>query len=319
MAMFAGRKTGRGVIAQVKKEILKHGGPALALAHNGKIMLSSGPHKDYLKEILPDFPGTKVINNTIRAQFQAAAFEATRVGDTKGGDFVFGSNRIYDHFFGDIYPLHTKKAEKETYKVEAFISREFVKNADGHVFTAICGADKKRVFYREELPTIMVDIPTLIATLMKAKDIETINGVPVAPIRKLYNARGYDAAYRLICLGELRILMHYANQEGSQAAYRDYLIRKELYLLERKDTYKLTKESSFYVATDGSIRNILKHERPIYNLSPDERFQKRCDAIARWVDAKLQPVVTDLEYTAAVTPAARPTQSSLLRTAGMAA
>lgn len=305
--MFAGRKTGRGVITQVKKEILKHGGPALALAHNGRIILSSGPHKDYLTQISPDFPGTGVTNNTTRAQFQAAAFEATRIGDTKGGDFVFGGDRIYDHFFIDIYPDPAKrqKAEQETRKVEAFISREFVKNADGHIFTAVCGANKARIFYSEELPTMMVDIPSLIAALLKSKDIKTINGVAVEPIRNLYNKGGHDAAYRLICLNELRILLHFANDTGSQPAYRDYLTRKEFYLLERKATYQATKQ--------------IKHERPIYNLSQSERAQRRYDAIARWISVKLQPVATDLEYTAVVTSATRPTQSSLLKTVGMAA
>ncbi len=303
--MFAGRKTGRGVITQVKKEILKHGGPALALAHNGRIILSSGPHTDYIKQVAPEFPGTKVSNNTVRAQFQAAAFEATRIGDTKAGDFVFGNDKIYTHFYGNLYRDQEDKAEHETHKVEAFISREFVKNADGHVFTAVCGATKVRIFYSEELPTMMVDIPLLIAALLKSKDIKTINGVAVEPIRNLYNKRGHDAAYRLICLNELRILMHYAFDKGSQAAYRDYLIRKEFYLLERKAIYQATGQK--------------KHERPIYNRSRDERAQRRYDAIARWINIKLQPVATDLEYTAVMTSATRPTQSSLLKTVGMVA
>jgi hypothetical protein len=142
---FGTVKTGEEFIDIAVSEIFARGGMNVCLRHNHRGQLSSGPMRTYLKEIEPDFVGIPVADNTIRAEFQAAAFNATRIGDTVAGKFVF--DHVYDHF-KKIYPSKALKAKRdvENYKVEAFISRSFVENLDGHVFTAACGADKNRIY-----------------------------------------------------------------------------------------------------------------------------------------------------------------------------
>lgn len=294
---FGTVKTGEEFIDIAVVEIFSLGGMAVCLRHNHRGQLSSGPMQAYLKKIEPDFPREDITNNTIRAEFQAAAFNATRIGDTVAGDFIF--NHVYGHF-DKVYPDpidYSRKGSKEVYKVEAFISRSFVENLDGHVFTASCGASKERIYYNEEIPTLIETIPNLIDSLLKAEDIKTVNGVAIKKYRKLFARKGYDAVYQYLCLNEQRLLLHYARATGSQAAFRDYLTRKELYQLERKDTFAKNGASTSFVATDGTMRTVLKHERPVYNRTKRQRWHRRMMALLNWTITHGQPVVKDPSYT----------------------
>lgn len=293
---FGFAQTGEEFIDIAISEIFARGGMVACLRHNHRSQLSSGPMRVYLDNIEPDFPATKVFNNTLRAEFQAAAFQATRIGDTSAGDFIFG--HVYDHFLG-IYPDDKDETKRnvETYKVEAFISRSFVANLDGHVFTAACGADKNRIYRGEEIPTFIEAIPALIDSLLKAEDIKTVNGVAIEKYRKLFARKGYDAVYQYLCLSELRLLLHYARATGSQAAFRDYLTRKEMYQLERKDTFLKNGARTSYTATDGTVRTVLKHERPVYNRTKRQRWHRRMMALLNWTITHSQPVVKDPSYT----------------------
>jgi hypothetical protein len=259
--MFAGRKTARGVNAQIDRRVIKYG-PRKAFRVCGRLMLSSGPHEKYLDDVEPGFS-----KNDIRAEFQAAAFETTIIGKTPIGRYVFRKDRIYVHF-GKLYPgkKNERKRQKETEAVESHISRLFVCSSNGHAHTAVCGANKKRIFYRVELHALAVDIPDLIDALLKNDDITHVNEVPVDKIRTLYNTGKHDAAYRLICLSELRLMARCARraEEKSKTAlalwfWKEYAERKELYLLERKDAW-------------GSDP---KGMRPIYNLDANARLLRR--------------------------------------------
>lgn len=294
---FGTVKTGKEFIDIAVPEIFARGGMAVCLRHNHRGQLSSGPMLFCLNNIEPDFLAGKVENNTVRAEFQAAAFNATRIGETVAGAFVF--DHVYDHF-SKAFPNpkdYATKGYKEVRKVEAFISRSFVANLDGHVFTAACGADKNRIYRGEEIPTFIETIPTLIDSLLKAEDIKTVNGVAIEKYRKLFARKGYDAVYQYLCLNELRLLLHYARATGSQAAFRDYLTRKEMYQLERKDTFLANGASTNFVATDGTMRTVQKHTRPVYNRTPKERWHRRMMALLNWTITHGQPVVKDPSYT----------------------
>lgn len=295
---FGTVKTGEEFIDIAVSEIFTRGGMDICLRHNHRGQLSSGPMRTYLKEIEPDFSAVPVANNTLRAEWQAAAFNATRIGDTVAGKFIF--DHVYDHFnalFPPSDPTKARTGSDETYKVEAFISRSFVANLDGHVFTAACGADKNRIYRGEEIPTFIETIPTLIDSLLKAEDIKTVNGVAIEKYRKLFARKGYDAVYQYLCLNELRLLLHYARATGSQAAFRDYLTRKEMYQLERKDTFLANGASTSYTATNGTLRTVSKHTRPVYNRTKKERWHRRMMALLNWTITHGQPVVKDPSYT----------------------
>jgi hypothetical protein len=295
---FGTVKTGEEFIDIAVDELFSRGGMAVCLRHNHRSQLSSGPVGKYLDEIEPDFPTSEIANNTLRAEWQAAAFNATRIGDTVAGAFIFA--QLYKHFnalYPQTDPVLARIGNKETYKVEAYISRSFVANLDGHVFTAACGASKERIYYNEEIPTLIETIPALIDSLLKAEDIKTVNGVAIEKYRKLFAHKGYDAVYQYLCLNEQRLLLHYARATGSQAAFRDYLTRKELYQLERKDTFTKNGASTSYMATDGTLRTVLKHERPVYNRTKRERWHRRMMALLNWTITHGQPVVKDPSYT----------------------
>lgn len=294
---FGTVKTGEEFIDIAVSEIFARGGMDVCLRHNHRGQLSSGPMPFCLNNIEPDFPAGKVETNTVRAEFQAAAFNATRIGDTVAGAFVF--DHVYNHF-NKAFPNpkdYATKGYKEVYKVEAFISRSFVENLDGHVFTAACGADKNRIYRGDEIPTFIETIPTLIDSLLKAEDIKTVNGVAIEKYRKLFARKGYDAVYQYLCLNELRLLLHYARATGSQAAFRDYLTRKEMYQLERKDTFLANGASTSYTATDGTVRTVLKYERPVYNRTKRQRWHRRMMSLLNWTITHGQPVIKDPSYT----------------------
>lgn len=290
MKLFGKTKTGDGVKAIVSKRLARWG-IVKAFVHNGLIMLSSGPMKEYLEDIETGVVGVLPINNDKRSKVQAKAFGATRIADTRGGDFVFHENRVYKHF-DKMYPAPPRirssdESKKHSRVVETFISCEFIKAVDGHFFTAVCGADKKRVFYEDETRTMMEVVPALIAALMKEKDIKTLNGVPIEKFRKMYNPADYDRTYRYICLTEQRYLLHYSRSGKAVApydsltAFNDYLYRKEFYQLERRDTYSKSGETYRYRDASGSTVVAKKCDRPVYTMSKMERFNRRQQAMKK--------------------------------------
>ncbi len=302
MKLFGKTKTGDGVKAIVGRRLARWG-IVKAFVHNGLIMLSSGPMKEYLEDIDTGVTGNLPVNNTIRSEIQAHAFNATRIVDTFGGKFVFQDHRLYKHFNKTYPPMHGKpsdESKKHSRVVETFISCEFIKAVDGHFFTAVCGADKKRVFYEDETRTMMEVVPALIAALMKEKDIKTLNGVPIEKFRKMYNPADYDRTYRYICLTEQRLLLHYSRSGKATApydaltAFNDYLYRKEFYQLERRDTYSQSGETFRYKDASGSYVTAKKCDRPVYTMNKMERFNRRQEAMKKEAVKYLRNVLAAL-------------------------
>lgn len=184
--MFAGRTTPAGINALVLDEINRLGGLRKAFPHNGRIQLYSGPNKDYLYLAV----GAKT-KNFARAEKQAKekGWNANRIDDTPIGDFIFVDNDLYVW----LQQVHTDpatgliddaKVDMDAKKVTAFASAIFIRAAFGHVKTAVCGADRERVFYETEVPGLCdrnafpPEAETLVAALLDNKDIEIVNGVP---------------------------------------------------------------------------------------------------------------------------------------------
>ena len=249
--MAGGWLTTDEIIALVDEQIACLGKAAFG-NNKGHAQLYSGPSSKVLNLIInpPD-------RNHRRAKDQAAPAAAVLLDDSPIGIFLenIGGVGLYKYCVDNPLMPYNKETE-EADRVMRHVSRKFVSSLWGKVSTAVCGAAKDRVFYSDEIPAFAETIPDLIAKLAKSDDIETINDIPVAKIRKLYDATDYDAAFRLICLGEIRMAGQRARDNRNVDDMQDYLERKEFYLVERSLTW------------NGSA----KAERPIYRMTPEDRL-----------------------------------------------
>jgi hypothetical protein len=239
------------IIALVDAEIVKLGADAFG-PNSGASVLYSGPAQ---LEVLNLIIG-KPERNHNRAKKQAAANDALLIDNTPMGQFIenFNGVGVYAYFLAQ-YAHDPDAGYVEADKVMRHMSRKFIETLWGKVTTAVCGAAKDRVFYQDEIPTFAETIPDLIARLLKSQDIDAINGVAIEKIRNLYKPGNYDAAYRLICLGEIRETLNRARKSGRVEDYQDYLERKEFYLVERAYTWRSTSRA----------------DRKIYSLSCEDR------------------------------------------------
>lgn len=174
----------------------------------------------------------------------------------------------------------------------SFVSALFIRAAHGHVKTAVCGADRERVFCETEIPGLCdrnafpPEAQLLVKELLDNKDIESINGVPVAEFRATYKKSGLEAVYDRICVTELRERWLYAYNTRSADDFADYLDRLELYLIDRDERlYKHTP-----VAARPKVYQDL-------NLPRAERIVARDDSLRRFKAAKF------ITTPAAATPA----------------
>jgi hypothetical protein len=243
------------IIAHIDELIRVHGEAAMFGPNDGFAQLYSGPKKSVLNNIR----GVSRRNHE-RAVEQAKVNKAIILDETPIGKLLdnFSGLNIYDYMKANPFVGASLK-RREADRVMRHVSRPFIASLWGEVSTAVCAAGKDRVFYKDELPTITITIPDLIASLMKLTDITKINGIEVSKIRAAEKSGGYDAAFRLICLGELREAHKRALKSGDVDQYQDYLERREFYMVERNLTWKRMK----------------KGPRPAFALSPKEREVRR--------------------------------------------
>jgi hypothetical protein len=269
--MAGGWLTTDEIITLVDEQIA-HLGKAAFGDNKGHAQLYSGPSSKVLGLIInpPD-------RNHRRAKDQAAPHGTVILDNSPIGVFLENIEGVGLYKYCVANPLMPfGKETEEADRVMRHVSRKFVSSLWGKVSTAVCGAAKDRVFYTDEIPAFAETIPDLIAKLIKSDDIETINGIPAAKIRKLYNAADYDAAFRLICLGEIRMAGKRARDTRNVHDMQDYLERKEFYLVERSLTW------------NGNA----KAERPIYRMSPEDRLMWKQRCMNEFVGAGLRHTIT---------------------------
>lgn len=222
-AKFKGKRKPEAVIRLVAREITRLG--KRAFDHNGRIVLYTGPYKDY---IIGRTTNKEYAQGCV-TQLRAKWFDKSRIGK-----FLFEGYTLYDHFYkvfdGD--PDQEEKASEAIDRVTKYASRRFIKAAFGEVATAVCGANKKRVFYDAELPV-----------LVKNDKITTINGLPRELVKAFYDVNR-DEAYQLICWAELLEAKRKADRTGKKKDRQEYQARLHFFTEERKDVASTMKKHS---------------------------------------------------------------------------
>jgi len=196
----------------------------------GLVQLHSGPWDNILEEIFGIShtalkKAKEEISNYAIAKRQAKRVSAVRLEDTKPGK-ALEARDIY-RFFKGHYP-DPAESKREADKVWAHVSRRFIQALDGDVVTAVCGANRTRIFRNDELPELVIN-----------SHIKTINGVPWPEIRDLYfsdPATGPYKAFLLICRSELRFAMRHAAGAKTNEAVDEAYYRRTYYQIERRHT-----------------------------------------------------------------------------------
>lgn len=193
-------------------------------------LLYSSTSADILKEL---FGKTKAClkraekkSNKGVAPKTAKRIHAATIEDTRMGRMLDAA-AIYA-FFKAAYPLDPAKGVEEADKAWKYLSRKFIQSLSGDIVTVVCGADKGRVFFQDELPEIV-----------RNTKIKTINGVPWAKIRDLYFSdpkNGPYKAFQYICLSELRLASQRAHTEKTKEAIEEYFYKRAFYRAERRMT-----------------------------------------------------------------------------------
>lgn len=118
--------------------------------------------------------------------------------------------------------------------IAGYFSRRYASEPFRHVVTAVCGADHSRTFFQQEFPT-----------LLKNDRVLTINDIDMDAVRRISRTVSLDAAFNLVCLGELR--KAYEKEKASQAGAAktsDYYERLLSYVEERQTVPPLSHAES---------------------------------------------------------------------------
>ena len=193
-------------------------------------LLHSGPRFSILKELFGKNKASlerakKKRANIAIAERTAKRTHAFRLEDMRPGK-VLEAATIYQ-FFQDAYAPDHDAGSREADKVWIYLSRKFTQALSGTVETAVCGADKDRVFRMIELPELMAN-----------SKVKTINSIPWKTVSDLYKSHpvdGPEKAFNLICRSELRLALRRARDEKTSEAIEDYYYRRTYYRLEQRD------------------------------------------------------------------------------------
>ncbi|MER2520973.1 MAG: hypothetical protein ABTQ34_09900 [Bdellovibrionales bacterium] len=240
-------------------------------------------------------------NNHKRAQFWAPLFGAKLIDDMNLSLLVLSDVNssgldIYGYFLKAFGSIDPKSAFREADRVMRYASKYFVDGLWGHVTTSVCGAARNRVFFDTEFPRLDFETVDLVTGLAKSKDIETVNGKPIADIRKLFTMNAVETAYRVVCIHEIDLLRRTAWATASESIMRHCLDVEEFYMVDRQQGWKVAAKELFKGGVP--IPELIKLDRKLtrldrvakrsrsYCCSPVERFSQK--------EAKLHHFVTAL-------------------------
>ncbi len=270
--MFKGDETPDEIIRLVLDKIAAMpDGLREAFAHDGRIQLYTGPNSEYANLLIGPSPDN--YRNGDRAEKQAREWNAKLLDDTSIGKFLFIENNIYKHFWG----IYNKRelVDEAAKEVMTFVSALWIRAAHGDVKTAVCGADRERVFCETEVEGLCdrksypSEAEFLVDRLLDNKDITSINGTPIAVFRALRKSKGAEAVYDRICLAELRERKEHALKTGDKADFEDYLDRLELYRVDKAErVYKATP-----VAARPTVYQELAQPKPERLLLKQKRIE----------------------------------------------
>lgn len=197
------------------------------LWHKEFVIFYSGPSKTVIYILKYD-----PLNNDGRSLRMAGEMDASRINDAQA--FVFLDRQDLDAYFTPVLapsnpnPRKLEAALDSAYaEVWGGISELFAKMDFRRVATAVCGADQKRVFIKDEFPA-----------LIENNHVETINNIDMEAVRKVFREVSAGEAFKLVCLSELKMMFGWAGT-GSKfpvTTWNDYFERIKFYEKEREDT-----------------------------------------------------------------------------------
>lgn len=278
------------------------------------------------ERVAHEISGT-VINNKARAILRSKQLGAMRIEETSAGIYLEEFNGIgtakisgkglWEYFAAN--PLVPNPSDKklQARTVWKHASRLFALAAWGHVSTTVCGAYRGGIYYTVEAPyTINPDHnpppdfamdPALKALFVpRKKPIEYINLVPFNRIEKAYSPRKWEAAHKMICLGEQRMALQDALEgikpdsikKAISLASGDILerpVQTYEYFLESQEAYLVDRERMLAKASTTPIKPTLK--------APIVRQNIREQRLIDFGLAALQAVKTEIEL---LPPSKRP-------------
>lgn len=211
-------------------KVIHRVGFAKALAHTVAGVLYSGPYHTYVGII-------GYARNDTRSEDLASRLDCSRINDTWIAQQL--EKKPLLHYFDKVYAPLVKDFKKLDAVVRAAyntvwggVSTEFARLPFKEIATAVCGAAKKQVFYRYELPELVAN-----------PHIAVCNEIPMEAVLRLYNEVGKDEAFNLVCLSELRMTFRHASGYATRPihAWQDFVDRTHFYQGERAATHATRK------------------------------------------------------------------------------
>ena len=214
----------------VRSEITRRKGATEAFEHQGYSLSYTGP--DVAVSPDPDLfiPYAPRISNLSRTGAWVDALKATGIpavwlDGSPIGKFLFVDNQLYiglrEFFFArGIRDTDTIWAGGD--HVMSRVSRSYIKSAFGYGATAVCGADRERIFYRYEMPA-----------LVNNDKIIAINELPRQMVQDFY-AINKDEAFQVVCWAELLLSKARMEANDNEDTRRDFHQRQYFLNGERK-------------------------------------------------------------------------------------
>lgn len=221
----------------VKNEILPYIDEALSF--EAFVILYSGPSDKIWKSGYPDIKGNNKLSANMAMAFRKTyGFKVSRINNTKAAKELNKHNltAYFTKYYSHTKPHATNK-EIDDFTNAAYaevwrgLSELFAKREFRHAATAVCGADRSRVFVKDELPA-----------LVNTSHLETINGIDFDAVRRIYKEVSPDEAFRLVCLSEINFIYNRTSSDKRIVAkiQADAKRRTHYYDVERSITARIT-------------------------------------------------------------------------------
>lgn len=275
---MAGKKlTSNDFVAEVNKRAYPSD---VAFPHNGRAHTYSGPFS-WIRNAYVPLLGKRMTHGE-RAAIRAKADNELLIDDSEPGKYLITFQEegmkgfgVYS-YFTEVAGLSPLEIQSEGDRPWIRASRLFVRSLWGNVSTTVCGADRKRVFCKLEIPYMMTVIPQLIEKMRKTKDIEFLNDFPTKVFRTSFSSSDFEKAFKLICLTERRKAFRRGLDTGNLEDYADYLDTLEMSVL---DHHVQGKNSKHPLSSNAS-----EDERLAWKTAAMEAYANKA---LRFIDAEL--------------------------------
>lgn len=193
------------------------------VARKDLVVFYSGPSRKVRSSV-----GRDITTNWWRSKYMADELDGSRIDDTVLGR-ILGKINLHS-FFSYVYAKTADPAQAAAdaeVKVWGVLSNHLAKSKFRRAATAVCGADKDRVFRLFEL-----------APLADNPHVQEINNIQLEAVREMKNEVGDDQAFELICRSELKMSYEAASNKNTDESWQDFNERLTFFDVERDATTK---------------------------------------------------------------------------------